>query len=64
MTSLDIIQSPIKEELKSFESYFKEAIKSDIPLLQIIIRYILRKKGEANATHVRFPFGQNVWWIQ
>jgi len=45
MTSLDIIQSPIKEELKSFEGYFKEAIKSDIPLLQIIIRYILRKKG-------------------
>jgi len=46
MTSLDIIQSPIKEELKSFESYFKEAIKSDIPLLKIIIRYILRKKGK------------------
>ena len=46
MTSLDIIQSPIKEELKSFEAYFKEAIKSDIPLLQIIIKYILRKKGK------------------
>jgi len=46
MTSLDIIQSPIKEELKSFESYFKEAIKSDIPFLQIIIRYILKKKGK------------------
>ena len=46
MTSLDIIQSPIKEELKSFENYFKEAIKSDVPLLKIIIRYILRKKGK------------------
>lgn len=46
MTSLDIIQSPIKEELKSFEAYFKEAIKSDIPFLQIIIRYILKTKGK------------------
>lgn len=46
MSSLDIIKSPIQEELKSFESYFKEAIKSNIPFLQIIIRYILRKKGK------------------
>lgn len=46
MTSLDIIQSPIKKELKDFEAYFKEAIKSDIPLLETIIRYILRKKGK------------------
>ncbi|HBL74470.1 MAG: polyprenyl synthetase [Bacteroidetes bacterium GWF2_42_66] len=46
MTSLDIIQSPIKKELKDFEAYFKQAIKSDIPLLEIVIRYILRKKGK------------------
>jgi octaprenyl-diphosphate synthase len=46
MTSLEIIKSPIQEELKSFEKYFKEAIKSDIPFLQIIIRYILKKKGK------------------
>ncbi|MDP2888306.1 MAG: polyprenyl synthetase family protein [Bacteroidota bacterium] len=46
MTSLEIIKSPIQEELKSFEKYFKEAIKSDVPFLQIIIRYILKKKGK------------------
>lgn len=46
MTSLEIIQSPIKKELKDFEPYFKESIKSDIPFLQIIIRYILKKKGK------------------
>lgn len=46
MTSLDIIQSPIKKELRDFEAYFKKAIKSDIPLLETIIRYILRKKGK------------------
>jgi len=46
MSSLDTIQLPIQEELKRFESYFKDAIKSDVPLLKIIIRYILRKKGK------------------
>lgn len=46
MTSLDIIKSPINEELKSFENYFKEAIKSDVPFLQIVIRYILKTKGK------------------
>ena len=46
MTSLDIIQSPIKKELKNFEAYFRNSIRSDIPLLQLVIRYILRKKGK------------------
>ena len=46
MTSLEIIKSPIQEELNGFEKYFKEAIKSDIPFLQVIIRYILKKKGK------------------
>ncbi len=46
MTSLDIIKSPIKNELKEFEDYFKKTVQSDIPLLSVIIRYILRKKGK------------------
>lgn len=46
MTTLEFIQSPIKKELKDFEPYFKESIKSDVPLLGIIIRYILKKKGK------------------
>ena len=46
MTCLEIIKSPIQEELKNFEKYFKEAIKSDIPFLQIIIRYVLKMKGK------------------
>ena len=46
MTSLEIIKSPIQEELNRFEKYFKEAIRSDIPFLQVIIRYILKKKGK------------------
>lgn len=46
MNSLEIIKLPIQEELKSFEKYFREAIKSDVPLLKIIILYILKKKGK------------------
>jgi octaprenyl-diphosphate synthase len=46
MTSLDIIQKPIKDELNQFEDYFKKTIQSDIPLLSLIINYILRKKGK------------------
>ena len=46
MSSLEIIQLPIEKELKDFEPYFKESIKSDIPFLSLVIRYILKKKGK------------------
>ncbi len=46
MASLDIIRKPISKELDEFEDYFKSTIKSDIPLLAIIVQYILRKKGK------------------
>jgi octaprenyl-diphosphate synthase len=46
MGSLDIIRKPITKELDEFEAYFKSTIKSDIPLLSLIIQYILRKKGK------------------
>lgn len=46
MTSIEIIKNPIKEELKHFEKYFKDAIKSEVPFLQLIIRYILLTKGK------------------
>ena len=46
MGSLDIIKKPITQELDEFEEYFKSTIKSDIPLLALMIQYILRKKGK------------------
>ena len=46
MSSIDIIKEPIQKELKEFESYFRSTIKSDIPLLSVIINYILRRKGK------------------
>ena len=32
--------------MNDFEDYFKTTIQSDIPLLSLIIKYILRKKGK------------------
>jgi octaprenyl-diphosphate synthase len=43
---LDLIKSPVKEELKSFQEHFKKSVKSDIPLLNIVLNYILRTKGK------------------
>lgn len=46
MAPLDRIKSPIKDELKAFEPFFKTTVKSDIPLLASIMNYILRRKGK------------------
>jgi octaprenyl-diphosphate synthase len=43
------MQLPIKlieEELKAFETRFKEAVKSQAPLLDRIMRYIVKRKGK------------------
>src|SRR5918911_4623967 len=36
----------IEEELKAFEIRFKNAVKSDAPLLDRIMRYIVKRKGK------------------
>ena len=46
MSKLDIIKAPIKEDIKKFESYFKDLMKSKVPLLNIITNYIIRRKGK------------------
>ena len=46
MAQLDKIKSPIKEELNHFESYFRDSMKTSIPLLDIILNYIVRRKGK------------------
>jgi octaprenyl-diphosphate synthase len=46
MSDLDNIKAPIIKELSRFESYFRDILKSNIPLLDIITRYILRRKGK------------------
>ena len=43
---LSDIKTPIKEELKEFERYFKEAMRSKVPLLDRITYYIVQRKGK------------------
>lgn len=44
--SLDDIKKPIEDELKVFESHFREAMRSPVSLLDKITYYIVRRKGK------------------
>ncbi len=46
MSVLDDIRKPVAREMSDFESYFNRTMKSNIPLLKIILNYILRRKGK------------------
>ncbi len=43
---LSEITAPVETELKTFDKKFKDALKSDIRILDYVIKYILRKKGK------------------
>lgn len=46
MSKLDAIKEPVAKELKEFEPFFRNAMKSNVPLLSVITNYILRTKGK------------------
>jgi octaprenyl-diphosphate synthase len=46
MSSLSKIKGPIKDEMSKFEPFFREQLKTKIPLLSIITNYIIRRKGK------------------
>ncbi|VAW18238.1 Heptaprenyl diphosphate synthase (all-trans) [hydrothermal vent metagenome] len=46
MRALNEIKAPIVQELKDFEPFFKNSLKSDIPLLGTILNFIYRTKGK------------------
>jgi octaprenyl-diphosphate synthase len=46
MSVLDDIKKPVEKEMSGFESYFSRTMKSNIPLLKVILNYILRRKGK------------------
>lgn len=46
MTTLREIQEPIREHLEQFEGKFRASMKSRVPLLDTITRYILKRKGK------------------
>ena len=43
---LSIIQQPVQSELKQFNQVFKETLKSDLRLVDYIIKFILKQKGK------------------
>jgi len=46
MISLEDIRRPVKLEMKEFNSRFKKEASSHIPLLNVVTRYILHRKGK------------------
>ena len=46
MSALTGIKKPVEKEMAEFEAYFSRTMRSDIPLLNIILNYILRRKGK------------------
>lgn len=46
MISLEEIRKPILPHLEEFETTFRESLKSSVPLLDKVTRYIYRRKGK------------------
>jgi octaprenyl-diphosphate synthase len=46
MPFLTRIKRPVEKEMAEFEAYFSKTMRSEIPLLNIILNYILRRKGK------------------
>lgn len=44
--TLDEIRTPIEKELRTFRDYFKKAMLSDVPLVNLIAKYLVRTKGK------------------
>ena len=46
MPVLTRIKRPVEKEMAGFEAYFSKTMHSEIPLLNIVLNYILRRKGK------------------
>jgi octaprenyl-diphosphate synthase len=46
MAALDEIKKPIASELAKFDVYFRQVMKTNVPLLNYLISYILKRKGK------------------
>ena len=46
MSNIEHILAPVKKEMGSFETYFKEALESNVPLLDKVTQYIVKRKGK------------------
>lgn len=46
MSVVDKIKAPIKTEMEKFEPFFRSSMQTKVPLLNVIMNYILRRKGK------------------
>ena len=46
MSVVDRIKTPIKGEMEKFEPFFRSSMQTKVPLLNVIMNYILRRKGK------------------
>ena len=46
MNSLSEIKRPVTDELAAFQKVFRNSVKTKVPLLDVIMRYILKAKGK------------------
>lgn len=46
MSKLDEIKEPVKHHIADFEKVFKKSMKSKVPLLDKVTRYIVKRKGK------------------
>lgn len=46
MSRIDEIKQPVNKHLAHFEGYFRENLKSNVALLDIITKYIVKRKGK------------------
>jgi octaprenyl-diphosphate synthase len=46
MPVLSQIRRPVEKEMAEFETYFGKTMRSEVPLLNIILNYIIRRKGK------------------
>ncbi len=54
MSAVDKIKAPISEELKRFENFFSSTMKSDVSLLNLVTKYVLKRKGKQMRPMVVF----------
>jgi octaprenyl-diphosphate synthase len=46
MSDLGKIKEPVKEHIREFERYFRASMKSNVPLLDRVTAYIVKRKGK------------------
>ncbi|MBN2637569.1 MAG: polyprenyl synthetase family protein [Bacteroidales bacterium] len=46
MSDLNSIKKPIKEHISTYQKVFRETVRSNVPLLDVIMQYITRTKGK------------------